>query len=116
MKKIFLILKREYLVRVQKKSFIIMTLLGPLLMGGLTIGAGSLAANSIKDKVVQVVDESGLFKDKFTNSGDVKFVYSALDLSRAKQDLPKSDYQALLYIPAINVDNPKGITLFADKN
>ncbi len=116
MKKIFLILKREYLVRVQKKSFIIMTLLGPLLMGGITIGSVILATNSIKDKVVQVVDESGLFKDKFTDSGDVKFVYTALDLSRAKQELPKSDYQALLYIPEISVDNPKGITLFADKN
>jgi ABC-2 type transport system permease protein len=116
MKKILLILKREYLVRVQKKSFILMTLLGPLLMGGLTVGSAFLAARSIKDKVVQVVDESGLFKGKFVNNGDVKFDYTALALDKAKQELPKSDYQALLYIPTIEVNNPKGITLFADKN
>ncbi len=35
MGKISLIIKREYLTRIRKKSFIIMTILGPLLMGGL---------------------------------------------------------------------------------
>lgn len=34
MNKTSLIIQREYLTRVKKKSFIIMTLLGPLLMGG----------------------------------------------------------------------------------
>ena len=32
MDKIWLIIKREYLVRIRKKSFIVMTLLGPLLI------------------------------------------------------------------------------------
>ncbi len=93
-----------------------MTLLGPLLMGGFMGGTVFLATRSIKEKVVQVVDESGLFKDKFVNSGDVIFDYTALSLDKAKQALPKSQYQALLYIPTIEVNSPKGITLFADKN
>ncbi|MBC7922629.1 MAG: ABC transporter permease [Ferruginibacter sp.] len=116
MNKIFLILKREYLVRVQKKSFIIMTLLVPLLTGGFMAGVVFLSTRSIKDKVVQVVDESGLFKGKFTDGRDVKFVYSALTVDKAKRALPQSDYQALLYIPAIDVQKPKGIVLFAGKN
>jgi len=37
MNKIFIIIKREYLSRVKKKSFIIMTILGPLLMAALMI-------------------------------------------------------------------------------
>ena len=37
MNKIWLILSREYLVRVRKKSFIIMTFIGPILFGGITI-------------------------------------------------------------------------------
>ena len=116
MDKIFLILKREYLVRVQKKSFIIMTLLVPLLTGGFMAGVVYLSTRSIKDKVVQVVDESGRFKGKFTDGRDVKFVYSTLKVDQAKQELPRSDYQALLYIPAIDVQKPRGIILFAGKN
>jgi len=116
MDKIFLILKREYLVRVQKKSFILMTLLGPLLMGGITGGSAFLTYRSIKEKVVQVVDESGMFKDKFTDSKGVKFVYSDLNVDQAKKALPKTDYQALLYIPSLDPKNPQGVTLFADKS
>jgi len=115
MNKILLILKREYLVRVQKKSFILMTLLGPLLMGGVTGGAAYFTYRSIKDKVVQVVDESGLFKDKFTDTQGVKFVYSPMAVDQAKKELPKTDYQALLYIPELDPKNPQGVTLFADK-
>jgi len=48
--KITLIIKREYLTRVKKKSFIIMTLFGPLLMAGLMLVPIWLA---IKDKDIQ---------------------------------------------------------------
>lgn len=116
MKKIFLILQREYLVRVQKKSFIIMTILGPLLMVGITVGSVVLATQTIKEKVIQVVDESGHFKDKFKDNKDVKFVYSSSSLDNAKKLLPASEYQALLYIPKLDVQNPDGIKLFAEKN
>ena len=37
MNKLFLIIQREYFSRVKKKSFLIMTILGPLLMAGLMI-------------------------------------------------------------------------------
>ena len=37
MRKIWLIIKREYLVRVRKKAFIVMTIVGPLLMAALMI-------------------------------------------------------------------------------
>ena len=38
MSKIGLIIKREYTTRIRKKSFIIMTILGPLLFAGLLFG------------------------------------------------------------------------------
>ena len=37
MNKLFLIIQREYFSRVKKKSFLLMTILGPLLMAGLMI-------------------------------------------------------------------------------
>ncbi len=46
MDKILLIIKREYLVRVRKKSFLIMTILGPLLMGALMVIPAYLTLNS----------------------------------------------------------------------
>ena len=46
MNKIFLIIKREYLVRVKKKSFIIMTILAPLLMAALIVAPVFLAKST----------------------------------------------------------------------
>ena len=67
MNKIILIIKREYLTRVKKKSFLIMTLLGPILMAGLMLVPIWLA---IKDKDIQrieVVDETETFINQFEN-------------------------------------------------
>lgn len=44
MRNVWLIARREYLERVRTRSFMIMTVLTPLLMGGLTLGPGLLAA------------------------------------------------------------------------
>ena len=50
MDKIWLIIQREYLVRVRKKSFIIMTILGPLLIAGLMIAPIYLAIQSQEER------------------------------------------------------------------
>ncbi len=52
MDKIWLIIQREYLTRVKKKSFLVMTILGPLLFGGLILGAVFLSS---KDEIYQRV-------------------------------------------------------------
>ena len=56
-----LVIRREYLNRVKKKSFILTTLLVPILVAGLTIGVIALLMNT-KDKVksTAVLDESGI--------------------------------------------------------
>lgn len=63
MNKIWLIIKREYLNKVKKKSFIIMTFLGPLLFGGLIIGAVLLGTTDNKSHKVLIVDEKGWIID-----------------------------------------------------
>ena len=60
MNKILLIIKREYSSRVKKKSFIIMTLLGPLLFAGLMAGAIFITQADTKENKILIVDEPGL--------------------------------------------------------
>lgn len=61
MHKIWLIIKREYLTRVRKKTFIISTLLFPLLYILLIFGMGYIAKESIQNLRVAVIDSSGYF-------------------------------------------------------
>ena len=62
MYKTFIIIQREYLTRVRKKTFIISTLLFPLLYFGLIFGMGYLAENSKQALNIALIDESGYFK------------------------------------------------------
>lgn len=116
MKNIFLVLKREYLVRVRKKSFIIMTLLTPLLMAAVITIPTYLAMNSIDEKKVEVIDNSGLFKDKLKNSDEVKYQYIDISLDKAKADFKKSGFDVLVNIPVDIKTNPKGVQIYAEKS
>jgi len=65
MNKIALIINREYLTRVRKKSFIIMTILGPLLMAAMMIVPVWLTTLEDEDvKLIAVLDNP---KDDFSN-------------------------------------------------
>jgi ABC-2 type transport system permease protein len=115
MSKIGLIIEREYLTRVRKRSFILMSLLGPLLLV-LTIGLVSWIATSTGDtKIIEVIDESHLFEGKFEDIDKVKFVFTQSTLDAAKQNFQKNKHDGLLYIPPIQLKNPEGITLFSEK-
>ncbi|TPE43676.1 ABC transporter permease [Pontibacter mangrovi] len=116
MHKIWLIIKREYLTRVRKKSFIIMTLLTPLLLAAFMILPGLLISMSDETETVMVLDESGLFEGKLENKKDLKFVPLAGTLEDAKTIYQETDNTALLYIPEMTLDNPQGFTVYGKKN
>lgn len=61
MSKTFIIVQREYLTRVRKKTFIISTLLFPLLYLGLIFGMGYIAENSKQVLNIALIDQSGYF-------------------------------------------------------
>ncbi|HQK38441.1 MAG TPA: hypothetical protein PLC81_12450, partial [Bacteroidales bacterium] len=76
MNKILLILQREFLTRVRKKSFIIMTLLGPVLFAAFMIVPIWLATQEDKEvKVIAVADSSHLFVNAIPPGDFVTFVY-----------------------------------------
>lgn len=113
---IFLIIKREYLTRVRKKSFLVMTILGPLLIFGFYAIIGWAAVSSINQKKVEVVDESARFVDKFKDDSETKFTFSKKPLSTAKKDFVKEGYDALVFIPKNVIEEPKTVQIFAEKS
>ena len=68
MHKIILIIKREFLTRVRKRTFIIGTILFPLLYLGLIFGTGYIANKTREDLKIAFVDQSGLFKEELIRS------------------------------------------------
>ena len=115
MSKILLILSREYLVRVRKKSFIVMTFLGPLLFAGITIVPVWLTNEVIEERVVYVKDDSELFTQDLKNSENTRYIFIEMSLDEAKTSVSGSRPN-LLYIPDINIDDPKGIVLYSSSN
>ena len=116
MNKIGLIIRREYLTRVRKKSFIIMSIVGPLLFGLIFVIPIWLAMGEGDEKLIEVLDESGYFRGKFEGTGAVSFSYLDNSIDEAKEDLKSKNMYGLLYIPKLDLDDPKGITFFAEKN
>ena len=116
MSKIWLIIQREYLTRVRKKSFIIMTLLTPVLLATFMILPGLLITMSGDTETVMVLDESNLFEGKLKDQKDLKFIPLSGSLEQAKLVYQETDNTALLYIPKMSIADPKGITLYGKKN
>lgn len=119
MSKISLIIKREYGTRVKKKTFIIMTILGPILFAAMMIAPVILMQMDSDDyKKIAVIDESRMFSNALNNTEYINFEYvsdkyfdsesSTYNLTLAKADLKESDYYALLYIPHTAVQTNKG--------
>ncbi|PKP27540.1 MAG: ABC transporter permease, partial [Bacteroidetes bacterium HGW-Bacteroidetes-19] len=98
MNKIKLIIAREYLTRVKKKSFIIMTILGPLLLAALFIVPIVVATQTQKTMNVMVVDDNDFFINKFSDTEKTKFSYRSGDIELIKKDALNSGYDAVLHI------------------
>lgn len=116
MKKIFLIIQREYLTRVRKRSFIVMTILGPLLMAAIVVVPIYLATRGNEMKTVAVIDETGFFYEKFKDSDNIRFHYLVSDIQSAKASFTRSGDHALLYIPKPDVTLPTNAIIYSENN
>jgi ABC-2 type transport system permease protein len=104
MQKIWLIIKREYLTRVRKKTFILSTVLFPLLYLGLIFGSGYISAKSGRKLNVALIDSSGYFtKEKIDkeNRIDSSSIVSLVGLSpdSVKKTIEKLGYDGYVVIP-----------------
>jgi ABC-2 type transport system permease protein len=117
MNKVLLIIQREYLSRVKKKSFIIMTFLTPLLIAGIYGLIGYFTYKGIKDThdKIAVVSINKTLTEKLTTDENIEYEYINQSLDVAKKSIAKSDYDYVLYLPEFTLKNPNGIELFGEK-
>lgn len=110
-------MQREFLNRVQKKSFLITTILVPLIFPaiiGVLVYIMKKEAESAKADTVQVVDESGKFV--FENSKRYTFVPLSMSLEQAKKAYNETKDFALLYIPPFDLNKPEGMVIYTKEN
>lgn len=117
MNKIWLIFQREFLNRVQKKSFLIATILIPVifpLIIGIMIYVAIEQEKSAGVQTVEVLDKSG--KIQLQSNDRYNYVTISGELDDAKNAFSKSKDFALLYIPPFDLAKPEGITLYTKEN
>jgi ABC-2 type transport system permease protein len=118
MNKISLIIRREYLTRVRKKSFIIMTLLTPFLFALIFIIPMLVMSNEDKDfKKIAVIEEgSDLFTNVIPDTRDADFEYlSGVRLNDIKDNFLEMGYYGVLYISPQIVTTPDAVQLISRK-
>ena len=100
--KTLLIISREYLTRIQKKSFIIITILMPVLLAAMIVLPVLLVqlSESKKFSKVLVVDESEIFINNFTDDKHYSFSYRSGDIEQIKKEAFDQDYDVVLQILA----------------
>lgn len=114
MNKIWLIVKREFLTRVRKKSFLLLTLLIPIFIAGLTIIPILIAVKGEEHKRIAVIDESKLFTGQLTDSRGIYFKPLVLvKIDTFKRKYSEYGYSGVLYIPDIDVNRPSGIEYYS---
>lgn len=117
MNKIWLIIQREILNRIQKKSFLITTILVPLIFPaiiGVLVYIMVKEIESARPDTVLVVDESG--QCNLDSTRRFRFVQLNVPLNEAKKVFQQSENFALLYIPAFDLEKPEGFSLYTREN
>ncbi len=114
MNKINLIVQREYLTRVKKKSFIIMSIVGPILFAALMIVPAWIASEDEDSQNVEVIDETKMFIGQLQNSDEINFGFEFRSLKDAQEDLfnKEGKYTAVLHIPKVVVTHPRTVQIF----
>jgi ABC-2 type transport system permease protein len=116
MNKISVIIRREYITRVRKKSFIIMTLLAPILMAALFVVPALIMTNQDKEfKKIAVVEDGGdLFKNVIPDTRDAQYIYlENIKLADLKKTFSQAGYYGILYISQELVNTPDAIQLIS---
>lgn len=108
-----IIIKREFMERAGKKSFIFTTLLMPLLMLALMAAPSLIMLFSKGDsRQVEVIDESGFIFDKLKSNEDIAFVRAEAPLDSLVKN---EDTDAVLVIPAGVANGSDGLLLYSRK-
>jgi len=102
MQTLLLIIRREYLSRVTRRSFILGTLLTPLAFAALIAIVGVIFQyENDQTKRIAILDEGDVLKGVIKDENNLYFSFEDGPLDTLRKNLPETDYDALLYLPAI---------------
>ena len=114
MNKIGIIISREFNERVRKKSFIITTILMPLLMIGMMAAPTLMMLFAKGDqKSIVVIDQSGIIAPNLEGDDEITFTPMDITLDEARAD---SDIFGVLWIGEDVVDNPSNVKLYTNSS
>ncbi len=120
MNKVWLIIQREFLTRVRKRSFLIATVVVPLIIPAIIGGLIYIMlkeAESAKPDTVMIVDDSGQFNlDSTKNTKRFIFVPLQIPLEQAKKAYNETKGFALLYVPKFDINKPEGMVIYTQEN
>lgn len=115
MNKILIIIRQEFLNRVKKKSFLIATILLPLIFPaiiGVLVYVALEQKKSATKELILYVDESNIFIPDTS-----KFIFQKTEsIENAKEAVRTGASFGALYIPEIDLFNPDGILLYTKNN
>jgi ABC-type Na+ efflux pump, permease component len=118
MHKILLILKREYLTRVKKRSFLLTTILFPVLYIALIFGTTYLGKSTQKLDIA-ILDQSGYFPDSVldrVNMADSSTIFTAVKDTSIQSTYKQSGYDGYMIIPTLDwKTGMKNIKFITDK-
>ena len=118
MRNIGLIIVREFKERVYKKSFIITTLLMPLLFAAISVAPALIMFYATGDtKSISVIDNSGIIAQQLESDESVAF--EIIPNGELQEELKKSlesDNFGLLYIGEDIVTNPNNVQLYTNSS
>lgn len=118
MNKIPIIIQREYVTRVRKKSFIVMTFLTPVLMALIFVIPALVMSNEDKDfkKIAVIEDGSDLFNGVIADTKDTDFEYlTNTSLNDLKENFNELGYYGILFISPQVITTPNAIQLISKK-
>lgn len=100
--KIWIVARREYLSRVQKKSFILVTLLTPIGIALFSVLMGIIMnAGGKNDQRVLIKDETGIIRQIAAENKKFAYDFSDKDLAVLKEDYGSMGYDVLVHVPAL---------------
>lgn len=112
MGKISIIIRREFNERVRKKSFLVTTILTPLLFVGLIGGMiAMMTVRTGKTKVIEVIDHSGFVAGQLESGAAIRYEPTGRTLEEINAD--HADTWGVLVIGADVIDNPNNVQLYA---
>ena len=115
MSKVGLIVKREYIQRVSKKSFLLLTFLAPIMFAALIfvpLWLSSIKGDEVKK--VAVLDSVGKYAPLFKDTEDIQFVPATGDMESYRADKDHEIY-AFLSISADLLEHPEAAILYSEK-